>query len=72
MAVTGYVLISGALLASVYSAIAYQIGTRKKLSRLVVSANDSLVASFLFISASVAVLLFAILTHNFQIEYVAS
>ncbi len=72
MAVTGYVLILGALLASVYSAIAYQIGTRKKLSRLVVSANDSLVAAFLFISASVAVLLFAILTHNFQIEYVAS
>ncbi|MBU2534929.1 MAG: cytochrome c-type biogenesis CcmF C-terminal domain-containing protein [Chloroflexota bacterium] len=72
MAVTGYVLLWGALLASVYSAIAYQIGTRKKLSRLVVSANDGLVAAFLFISASVAVLLFAILTHNFQIEYVAS
>jgi cytochrome c-type biogenesis protein CcmF len=72
MAITGYVLITGALLASLYSAIAYQIGTKYRLSRLVVSASDGLVAAFLFISASVGVLLFAIFTHNFQIEYVAS
>ncbi|MBA7486787.1 hypothetical protein ES707_22348 [subsurface metagenome] len=72
MAVTGYVLLLVALLASAYSAIAYQIGLRKRLAKLVVSATDSLVVAFFLISASIAILLFAILTHNFQIEYVAS
>ena len=72
MAVTGYILLLVALLASAYSAIAYQIGLRKRLAKLVVSATDSLVAAFFLISASIAILLFAILTHNFQIEYVAS
>lgn len=72
MADIGYISLLLALLASVYSAIAFIIGLKKRSSSLVNSARNGLLAVFGLVSLSVLALLYSLLTHNFQIEYVAS
>ncbi|MDP2720235.1 MAG: heme lyase CcmF/NrfE family subunit [Dehalococcoidia bacterium] len=61
-----------ALAAAIYSAVAYITGTRKRNPGVVASARRSLIAVFGLVSLAELVLLFALLTHNFRIEYVAS
>ncbi len=72
MADIGYVALFLALVASVYSAVAYIFGTRGNHPNLINSAKNSLLATCGLFSLSVAILLYALITHNFQIEYVAS
>jgi len=72
MAGIGYAVLFLALLASVFSAIAYIFGVRKRHPVLIKSARFSLFITFGLVSASASVLLISLLTHNFQIEYVAS
>ncbi len=72
MADIGYIALFLALVASIYSAIAYIFGARGKHPALINSARNSLLAACGLVSISVAVLLYALLTHDFQIEYVAS
>jgi len=72
MADIGYIALFLALVASIYSAIAYIFGARRKHPALIESATNGLLAAFGLVSLSVSVLLHALLTHNFQIEYVAS
>ena len=72
MADIGYIALLLALLASIYSATAFALGAKRNTSALIHSARNSLLAAFGLLSISVAVLLYALVTHNFQIEYVAS
>ena len=72
MADIGYIALCLALTASVYSAIAYTVGARRRNWPLVTSAKNSLLAVSGLISISIAILAYALVTHNFQLEYVAS
>jgi cytochrome c-type biogenesis protein CcmF len=72
MADIGYIALFLALVTSIYSAIAFAVGARGKHSALIESARNSLLAVCGLVSISVAVLVYAIVTHDFQIEYVAS
>ncbi len=72
MADIGYIALFLALLASIYSAVAYIFGVRGRRAALIESAKNGLLATFGLVTLSVAILLSALLTHNFQIEYVAS
>ena len=72
MADMGYIALFLALVASIYSAIAYIFGVRGRQPALIKSAKCSLLITFGLVSASATVLLISLLTHNFQIEYVAS
>jgi len=72
MADIGHITLYLALITSLYSAIAYIIGIRGRHPALIRSAKGSLLATCGLVTVSVIVLLSAILTHNFQIEYVAS
>lgn len=72
MAGLGYIYLFLALVASVYSALAHISGARGKHPALLQSARNSLLITFGLVSLSTAVLLNALVTHDFQIEYVAS
>src|SRR3989337_2411498 len=72
MADIGYISLFLALLASLYSAIAFIIGTRKQAPSLINSARNGLLAVCGLVSLSVLALLYSLITHDFQIEYVAS
>jgi len=67
----GYIALWLALLAAVYAAVAYFFKARGGHRSLASSADISLYAVFWLVSGAVLILLAAILTHNFQIEYVA-
>ncbi|MBI4186552.1 MAG: heme lyase CcmF/NrfE family subunit [Chloroflexi bacterium] len=68
----GYAALFLALIAAVYSVVAFPIGVRRGRSALVESARNSLVAVCGLVSISVIALVYAIVTHNFQVEYVAT
>ena len=72
MADIGHIALFLALVASVYSAIAYIFGVRGRHPALIKSARGSLLVTCGLVSVSVTTLLIAILFHNFQIEYVNS
>jgi len=72
MADIGYIVLSLALVASIYSAIAFVFGARGRHPVLTKSARNSLFAVCGLVSISVAVLVYALLTHDFQIEYVTA
>ncbi len=72
MADIGYIALLLSLVASIYSAIAFVFGVRGRHPQLIASAKNSLLAVGGLISLSVAILLYALITHDFQIEYVAS
>ena len=71
MADIGYIVLLLALLASLYSAIVFIFGVKGRNPRLVDSARNSLLAVCGLVTISVAILVYALLTHDFQIEYVA-
>ncbi len=72
MAHIGYIALLLALVAAIYSAIAFAFGARRRHTTLVHSARNGLLAVCGLISLSVAALLYALVTHDFQIAYVAS
>ncbi len=72
MADIGYIALLLALVVAVYSAIASIVGAQKKHPELQASARNGLLVVFGLISTAVGVLLYALITHNFQIEYVAN
>lgn len=71
MADIGYIALLLALLTSVYSVAAFVYGSRKRHPVFLASARNSLLATCGLVTVAVGVLLAAILTHNFNIEYVA-
>jgi cytochrome c-type biogenesis protein CcmF len=72
MADIGYIALFLALVASMYSALTFVFGVRGKHRALIESARNGLLAVCGLVSISVAVLLYALITHDFQIEYVAN
>ena len=72
MADIGSIALLLALGAAIYSVFVYILGIRKKHPALLQSARNGLIAACGLLSVSVTVMLIAILTHNFQIEYVYS
>ncbi|MFC2010931.1 heme lyase CcmF/NrfE family subunit [Chloroflexota bacterium] len=72
MADIGFVALLLALVASIYSAIAFALGAKGSYHALIESARNSLLAVCVLVSLSVATLAYALVTHDFQIEYVAS
>jgi len=72
MADIGYIALFLALIVSIYSAIAFVFGVRRRHLALTDSAKNSLLAVCGLVSISVAILVYALVTHDFQIEYVAS
>ena len=72
MADIGYLALLVALVASIYSAIAFVFGAKRRHQPLTDSARNSLLAVCGLLSISVAALVYALVTHDFQIEYVAS
>ncbi len=71
MATTGTFFLIMALLASLYCALAFTLGAKKPWASLG-NARASLLTVFGLVSASVLFLLIAILTHSFQLQYVAN
>ncbi|MBI2853162.1 MAG: heme lyase CcmF/NrfE family subunit [Chloroflexi bacterium] len=72
MADIGYIALFLALTVSLYSAVAHIIGGRGRDPVLLASARNAALAVCGLITVSVAALLYALLNHDFQIEYVAS
>ena len=72
MAEIGYIALALAFGACIYSIIAFIFSARGEHPRLLASARRSILAVSVLVTISVAVLLAALVTHNFQIEYVAS
>ncbi|MDP2920613.1 MAG: heme lyase CcmF/NrfE family subunit [Dehalococcoidia bacterium] len=68
----GYIAIAIALAASVYSIFAYILGTKQKQDNLLLSARNSVIAVCGLLSAAVSILLLALVTRDFRLEYVAS
>ena len=68
----GFVTILLALVASIYSVIAHIFGARNNHQALIQSARNSLMAACGLISIAVLVLVYALVTHDFQIAYVAA
>ncbi len=71
MSYRGYTALWLALLAAGYAAVVYFFKAREEHRSLASSADISLYAVFGLVSGSVLILLAVILTHNFQIEYLA-
>lgn len=72
MADIGYIALLLALVASIYSIAAFVSGVRGRRPELVDSAKNGLLAVCGLVSLSVIVLGYALVSHDFQIEYVAS
>jgi cytochrome c-type biogenesis protein CcmF len=71
MADIGYIALLLALLVAVYSAATFAIGAWKKHPQFIESARNALLATCGLITVSVGIMLYALITHQFQIEYVA-
>ena len=72
MADLGYIALFLALVASVYSVIAFIFGERNRHLAMLASAKNSLLVVCGLVSVAVAALAYSLVTHDFQIEYVAS
>ncbi|UCB43101.1 MAG: heme lyase CcmF/NrfE family subunit [Dehalococcoidales bacterium] len=68
----GYITLILALITSIYSITAYVFGQRQNRTTLLESARNGLIATFGLVSMAVIILLHALVTHNFQIEYVSA
>ncbi|MDO8491201.1 MAG: heme lyase CcmF/NrfE family subunit [Dehalococcoidia bacterium] len=71
MADIGYIALVLAFIASLYTIAAFLFGAGRR-SDLLESARNGLIATCALASVSVAALLYAVVTHDFQIAYVAS
>ncbi len=67
----GYYSILIALFLSAYCALSLLIGLRGRRPEVIASAENAAMAVAFFLTLSAAAMIFALLTRNFQIEYVA-
>ena len=72
MADIGYVSLFLAFSASLYSVVAFILGSRFEYNELRKSARNAVIASFALVSFAVIALVTALVTHDFQINYVYS
>lgn len=71
MADIGYIALFLASAASLYSAVAFAVGGKRGNPRLVESGRNALLVAFGLVTISVAGLLVSLVTHDFQVQYVA-
>lgn len=71
MADIGYYSIVMALFLSAYCALALLIGMIRRRSEVIASAENAALAAFVFVTLAAVVMIYALVTRNFQIEYVA-
>jgi len=67
----GFILLVIALLVSIFAIVAYLLGIRQKNASLMYSGRTGVLTSFILVTISFAVLTIALLTHHFEISYVA-
>jgi len=67
----GYYSILVAALLSAYCGITALIGIKSGRDNIVASAENAVVAAFVFLTLAAAIMIYALVTRNFQIEYVA-
>ena len=72
MAEIGYIALVLAFVACLYSITAYIFGSRSSHPRVISSAKRSVLAAAVLFTVSAATLIIALISHQFQIEYVAS
>ena len=72
MAEAGYITLFLAFMTATYTVVAGIFGLRRDHRRLLNSARGSVIIVCGLVSIAIAILLYALLTHNYQIEYVHS
>jgi len=72
MADVGFIVLTLALAASIYSAIAFIFGASKGYERLAATARISFLIACGLVFLAAYALYYSLLNHNFQLEYVAS
>ncbi|RME55741.1 MAG: heme lyase CcmF/NrfE family subunit, partial [Deltaproteobacteria bacterium] len=72
MATFGNYALIAALVVNLYCAVAFVTGFLLRRPRLVESAQGGMRAIFLLVTAASAALVYALMTHDFRIEYVAA
>lgn len=70
MADMGYWALSLSLIASLYGAIAAFVGARRISRRLVESAKNAILVTAVLVTIASAILLYLLVTHQFQVKYV--
>ena len=68
----GYIALVLGLFVSIYTAIASFVSQRRHYQKLAASARNGIYVTFGLVSLAVAALLYALVTHDFRVEYVAS
>ncbi|UCD78233.1 MAG: heme lyase CcmF/NrfE family subunit [Desulfobacterales bacterium] len=71
MTEAGYYSILIALFLSVYSCLALVLGIKNRRAEVVASAENAAASVFVFLTVSATAMVYALVTRNFQIEYVA-
>jgi cytochrome c-type biogenesis protein CcmF len=67
----GYYSILISLFLSAYSGLALIVGIKNRRAEVVASAENAAAAVFIFLTVSATAMVYALVTRNFQIEYVA-
>jgi cytochrome c-type biogenesis protein CcmF len=70
MADIGYWALFLSLIVSIYGAIASFIGARQRSHRLVASARNAISVTAVLVTLASAILLYLLVTHDFQVKYV--
>jgi len=70
MTIVGYGALALALAISIYAAIAYILGARRGSPKLAESAQKGVTATAVLVTLASAILLYLLLTRDFQVEYV--
>jgi len=71
MAEIGYYSILISLFLSAYCGLALIIGIKNRRAEVIASAENAAMAVFVFLTLSAAAMIYALITRDFQIEYVA-
>ena len=66
----GYVALALALAISIYTAVASILGVRRQSLKLAESARKGVVAAALLVTLASVILIYLLLTHDFQVQYV--
>jgi len=66
----GYVALALALAISIYTAVASILGVRRQSLKLAESARKGVVATAALVTLASAILIYLLLTHDFQVQYV--
>jgi cytochrome c-type biogenesis protein CcmF len=67
----GYYSILFSLFLSAFCGLALIIGIKNRRAEVIASAENAAMAVFVFLTLSAAAMVYALITRNFQIEYVA-